>query len=108
MNSTHILTAILLSSGVNQSQLKGIFYLLSDFNNKLVKSLDASKENRINWFKDRLPELDLKDHVIEKLLNYLLKCGEPQKILADLKNLARSESQVNRFIKITKLYKHIN
>lgn len=99
VNHTSIINAIMLYCGINPNQHKQIYYLLTDFNNKLIKSQDASKENRFNWFKDRLPKLDLNEHVTERLLNFLLKYGTAEKVLSELKSLTKSESQFSKLAK---------
>ena len=117
VNHTSIINSILIYCGINPNQHKEIYYLLADFNNKLAKSQvkkknsnkiwyfkikiiidlkDASKENRFNWFNDRLPKLNLNDHVIERLLTFLLKYGPPEKTLSELRSLTKSESQVRK------------
>lgn len=98
VNHTSIINSILTYCGINPNQHKQIYYLLSDFNNKLIKSQDASKENRFNWFMDRLPKLNLNDQTIERLLNFLLKYGTPEKVLSELRSLTKSESQVSELI----------
>ena len=117
VNHTSIVSALLLYCGIPVKKHKEIFELLADFNAKLTKSLvslfkfkfqvlvynklekqkDASKENRANWFKDRLPKFELSEHSVEKLLNFLLKSGEPEKVLSELRTLTKSESSVSIF-----------
>ncbi len=114
INNTYILNAILIYCGVvTEEKQKKVYYLLSEYNNKLTKSQDVSKENRLKWFKDHLPMLDLSDAIIEKLLNFLLKSGEYDKIASELKILIKSESNYSKSAKegfyqlklITTLYK---
>lgn len=96
INHCFLLNAIFMYCGIEENAQKNIYYLLAEYNNRQIKSYDASKENRINWFKDRLPHLNLKDHIIERLLKFLLKTGEPEKILSELRTLTKSESQFSK------------
>ena len=99
INNSHILSAILLYCGLNEGQQKRVFALLSEYNNKLIKSQEVSKENRIKWFKEHLPQLDLTESTIEKLLNFLLKSGEHDKIASELRSLTKSESTFSKMAK---------
>ena len=58
---------------------------------------NASKDTRVVWFKERLSKLNMTENEIEKFLNYLLKYGEPEKVLSDMRNLTKSESQVYKY-----------
>ena len=62
---------------------------------------NARKENRIIWLKERMLKLGLSENEIEKLLNYLLKYGEPEKILSELRNLTKSDTNVKKNYKHT-------
>lgn len=96
INHSSLLNAIFFHCGISELDQKNIYYLLAEYNNKLTKSQDASKENRISWFKDRLPQLNLNEHTIERLLNFLLKSGEPEKVLSELRTLTKSDSQYSK------------
>lgn len=95
VNHTSIVNSILAYCGINSGQACKIYDLLTDFNRSLIKSQDASKENRYNWFKQRLVEFDLTEQVIEKLLNFLLKTGTPENVLSELRSLTKSEATVS-------------
>ena len=99
VNNTCILNAILLYCGLNEVQQKKIYHLLSEYNNKLTKSLEVSEENKIKWFKDHLPSLELNESMIEKLLKFLLKSGDCEKIASELKSLTKSESNFSKLAK---------
>ena len=64
---------------------------------KSIKSEEPPKENRYIFLKERLLTLDLNENVIEKILHFLLKTGEPEKILSELRSLTKSETHVNWF-----------
>jgi translation initiation factor 2-alpha kinase 4 len=100
INNTLILNAILLYCGISdECQQSRVYHLLSEYNSKLIKSQDVSKENRIKWFKDHLPLLDLSEATCEKLLNFLLKSGEYDKIAAELRSLTKSETHFAKLAK---------
>lgn len=94
VNHTSVINSILAYCGINSGQSK-IYDLLTDFNRSLIKSQDASKENQYNWFKQRLVGFDLTEQVVEKLLNFLLKTGTPDKVLSELRSLTKSEATVS-------------
>ncbi len=96
-NHTHLLKAILIHCGVDPKYYKQIFYILSEFTSKSIKSEEPPKENRYIFLKERLLTLDLNENMIEKLLHFLLKTGEPEKILSELRSLTKSETHVNQF-----------
>jgi histidyl-tRNA synthetase len=99
-NHSYILNSIFLYCGVSEDHQVLIYKILADYNNKLAKSMDVSKENRLNWLKERLRNLNLNESVIEKLLNYLIKYGDPEKILSELRSLTKNESsQFSKFAK---------
>lgn len=56
----------------------------------------------MHWIRERLPRLGLSENTIEKLISFLGKYGEPEKVLSELRSLTKSESHVN-FIFLTKL-----
>jgi len=99
VNHTSIINAILTYCGIQPGKFKQVYYLLSDFNRKLINNLDASKENRFNWFKDRLPKLDISEEVIERLMSFLLKNGSPEKVLSELRSLTKSDAPFARLAK---------
>jgi eukaryotic translation initiation factor 2-alpha kinase 4 len=100
INNTYVLNAILIYCGVvTEEKQKKVFYLLSEYNNKLNKSQEVSEENRIKWFRDHLPLLDLNDVTIEKLVPFLLKSGDYEKMVSELKILIRSESNYSKSAK---------
>lgn len=98
-NHTHLLKAILIYCSIEPKYFKPIFYLLSEYTNKLVKTQDASKEIRYNFLKERLAVFILNENVLEKLLTFLLKIGEPDKILSELRSLTKSESNFSKLAK---------
>jgi serine/threonine protein kinase len=101
LNHSYILNSILTYCGIVESRHKEIYTILSDYNSKLIKSLDTSKENRTKWFKDQLPN-DIDRSKIETLLGLLLKyaeMNETDKFFSDLRNLTKTEKNSSKLAK---------
>lgn len=101
VNHSYILNSILTYCGIGESHHKEIYTILSDYNSKLIKSLDTSKENRTKWFKEHLP-VDIDRSKIETLLGLLLKyaeMNETDKFFSDLRNLTKTEKNSSKLAK---------
>ena len=96
VNNSFLLNAILVHCGIAEARHKEIYQVLADYNAKLIKSLDASNDNRLKWLKDHMPA-DLDEKCVERLLGMLLKRADlvdANKFFSDLKNLVKSEQKV--------------
>ncbi len=101
VNHSYLLNSILTYCGIRESYHKEIYNLLSDYNMKLVKSMDVSNDNRTKWFKEHLPA-EIDENRVEKLINFLLKRAEnteSDKFFSDLRNLYKTESSCSKLAK---------
>jgi translation initiation factor 2-alpha kinase 4 len=84
INYSYILNSILKSCGINTEHQIFVYKVLAEYNNKLNKSFEVSKDNRKSWLKDKLDNLNLSEISITKLVNYLVIYGEPERCLCEL------------------------
>ncbi|RMZ99580.1 Eukaryotic translation initiation factor 2-alpha kinase 4 [Brachionus plicatilis] len=99
INNSFLLNAILDHCRIAEFDQKKVYYLLSEYNNKLIKSSNATRENRAEWLNGRLPHLNMNESTIEKLLNFLLKSGGSEKILSEMKTLTKSDNNWSKLAK---------
>ena len=95
-NHASILGAIFIYCGLSVEQQRKIFPILAEYNNKQIKM----KDHRTSWLKENLKAyVGLNEATVEKLFNFLLKHGEPEKVLSELRSLTKNET--SQFSKVT-------
>jgi hypothetical protein len=100
-----MLNAIMLYSGIKQDDIesqKRIYSILVQYN-KIFKiqeiDKEVNRETRVNWLKEKIVNSGFNESTMNRLMIFLIKFGSIEKILTEMKNLTKHETQVRRLFK---------